>query len=169
MKDYSIKDKLNYWLDKQMSKGTVSMIRLLSFAVVFVVLLVTLLFLILKLGDDFVSTFWDSLANIINAWMPSSDDGHIGYIVLNTITAVVGLLFTSILIGVVSSAIEEKLQELRNGNSIVLEKDHTVILGYNTGEHDLLKHPYFTEVQRPSSYSYQMKNPRGRNNNNKRR
>ncbi len=32
---------------------------------------------------------------------------------------------------------------------------------------DLLKHPYFTEVQRPSSYSYQMKNPRGRNNNNK--
>ena len=139
MKDYSIKDKINYWLDKQMSKGTISMIRLLSFAVVFVVLIVTVLFLIFRLGDDFVSTFWDSLANIINAWMPSSDDGKIGYIVLNTITAIVGLLFTSILIGVVSSAIEEKLQELRNGNSIVLEKDHTIILGYNTGEHDLLK------------------------------
>jgi serine/threonine protein kinase len=31
---------------------------------------------------------------------------------------------------------------------------------------DLLKHPYFTEVQRPGSYSYQMKNMRGRINKN---
>ena len=31
---------------------------------------------------------------------------------------------------------------------------------------DLLKHPYFTEVQRPGSYSYQMKNVRGRINKN---
>lgn len=139
MKEYKFRDKFKYWLDKQMSKGTVSIIELLSLAVLFVVLLISVLIMVFKLRDGFFSAFWDSLATIINAWMPSSDDGNVGYIILNTITAVVGLLFTSILIGVISTAIEQKLDELRSGNSVVLEKDHTVILGYNFGEHGLLR------------------------------
>lgn len=71
--------------------------------------------------------------------MPSSDEGEIGYIVLNTIAAIFGLLFTSILIGVVSSGIETKLEDLREGNTYVVEENHTVILGYNMGEHGLLE------------------------------
>ena len=138
-KNCKLKDKFIYWLDKQMSKGTVSMIKLLSFAVLFVVIFVSVLIVILKIRDDILSAFWDSLANVVNAWMPSSDDGQVGYIILNTLTAIIGLLFTSILIGIVSSGIEEKIQDLRKGNSKVLEKDHTVILGYNLGEHGLLK------------------------------
>lgn len=139
MKDYSFKDKLRYWFDKQMSKGAISVIRILSFAILSVVIFVSALIVLFKFKEGFLSAFWDSLANIINAWMPNSDDGNMGYIALNAITAIVGLLFTSILIGLVSNAIEEKFNELRGGNSIVLEKDHTVILGYNLGEHGLLK------------------------------
>jgi len=139
MKENSLKDRFNYWLDKKMSKGTVSIIRLLSLTVLSVVVFVSILIIVFKLRDSFFAAFWDSLATIVNAWMPSSEDGQIGYLALNTLTAIVGLLFTSILIGVVSSAIEEKLNELRSGNSIVLEKDHTVILGYNFGEHGLLR------------------------------
>lgn len=138
MKKYRLIDKLKYHLDTEMSKGTISIIMLLSGAVVFVVCLATVLILLFKLRDGVFSAFWDSLATIVNAWMPSSDDGTIGYVILNTITAVVGLLFTSILIGVISSGIEEKLETLRKGNSIVLEDGHTVILGYNFGEHGLL-------------------------------
>ncbi len=139
MKKYSLKDRAKYWLDKQMSKGTISIIKLLTFAVLFVVILVTVLIILFRLRDSVFSAFWDSLATIINAWMPSSDDGEIGYVILNTVTAVVGLLFTSILIGVVSSDIKEKLDNLRKGNSVVLESGHTVILGYNLGEHGLLR------------------------------
>ena len=135
----NFKKKFNYWLDKEMSKGTISIIRLLSFAVFSIVVFVSLLIFLFKLRTSFFSAFWDSLATIINAWMPSSEDGEVGYIILNTITAVVGLLFTSILIGVVSSGIEERLDDLRKGNSNVLENGHTVILGYNSGEHGLLK------------------------------
>ncbi|MBR4462491.1 MAG: hypothetical protein IKS51_07940 [Erysipelotrichaceae bacterium] len=139
MKDYRLIDKIKYWLDKQMSKGTVSIIRLMSLAVLSVVVFVSVLIVLFKLRDGFFSAFWDSLATIVNAWMPSSEDGQVGFILLNTLTAIIGLFFTSILIGVISSGIEEKLENLRNGNSIVLEKDHTVILGYNLGEHGLLK------------------------------
>lgn len=139
MKEYNLKDRFKYWMDQQMSKGTSSIIRLLTIAVLFVVIFVTVMIVIFNLRDSVFSAFWDSLATIINAWMPSSDDGEVGYIILNTITAIVGLLFTSILIGVISSGIEEKLSALRKGNTVVLEKDHTVILGYNLGEHGLLK------------------------------
>ncbi|MBO4919889.1 MAG: hypothetical protein J5365_07020 [Erysipelotrichaceae bacterium] len=138
MNDYKLSDKLKYWLDKQLSKGTASIIKLLSLCVITIVILVSVMIVLFKLRDGFVEAFWDSLATIVNAWMPSSEDGEAGYIVLNTITAIIGLFFTSILIGVISSGIEAKLDSIRNGNSIVIEKDHTVILGYTLGEHGLL-------------------------------
>ena len=132
-------DRFRYRLDKEMAKGTVSIIKILTCSVLFVVIFVTILITMFKLKDGLFSAFWDSPATIINAYMPSSEDGEIAYILLNSFTAVMGLLFTSILIGVISNAIEERLNKLRKGNSKVLESDHTVVLGYNLGEHGLLR------------------------------
>lgn len=139
MNKYKWIDRFKYRMDKEMSKGTISIIKLLSLAVLFVVVFVTMLIMLFKLKDGLFSAFWDSLATIINAYMPSSEDGEVAYIILNSIPAIVGLLFTSVLIGVISSAIEEKIEDLRKGNSKVLENDHIVVLGYNLGEHGLLK------------------------------
>ncbi len=138
MKKGNLKKRFNYWLDQAMAKGTVSIVRLLSFAVISAVIFVSVLIVLFKLRDSFFSAFWDSLATVINAWMPSSDEGDVGYVILNTLMAVIGLFFTSILIGVIGSGIEEKIDHLRKGNSFVLENGHTVILGYNLGEHGLL-------------------------------
>ena len=112
MNDYKLSDKLKYWLDKQLSKGTASIIKLLSICVISIVIFVSVVIVLFKLRDGFLEAFWDSLATIVNAWMPSSEDGEAGYIVLNTITAIVGLFFTSILIGVISSGIEAKLDAI---------------------------------------------------------
>ena len=139
MNKYTAKDKLQYYFDKQMAKGTSSIIRLLANIVLSIALFVAIMMLLTKLKDSFFPAFWDSLANIVNSWMPTSEDGSVGELVLNSITALVGLLFSSMLIGIISSALEEKIQNLRQGNSVVLEKNHTVILGYNLGEHGLLK------------------------------
>ena len=136
---YSIINRFKYWLDKQMSKGTVSIIKLLTFAVLSVAVFVSTFEIIFKISDAIVSTFWDSLVSIFNSSMPSSEEGSFVYIVLNTISAIAGIFFSSLLIGIVSSAFEEKIESLRKGNSVVLEKGHTVILGYNLGEHGLLK------------------------------
>ena len=138
MKDYTFSEKFKYWLDKEMSKGTTSIIKLLSLVVLSVVIMISVIIVVFKFREGFFATFWDSLATIINAWMPSSEDGELGYLILNTLAAIVGLLLTSILIGVVSSGIEERLENLRNGSSTVIEKEHTVILGYNLGEHGLI-------------------------------
>ena len=42
-----------------------------------------------------------------------------------------GLFIVSALIGVIAAGIDTKLAELRRGRSLVLEKDHTVILGWS--------------------------------------
>ena len=70
--------------------------------------------------------------------MPLFDDGSLGYLCLMTVSALLGLLFTSVLIGTITNAIEVKLEALRNGNSLVIEKNHIVVLGFYPGEYTLL-------------------------------
>jgi hypothetical protein len=42
-----------------------------------------------------------------------------------------GLFIVSALIGVIAAGIDTKLADLRRGRSLVLEEDHTVILGWS--------------------------------------
>lgn len=140
MKKPGLKERFGYWFDRRMSKGTGSMIIMLSAVTAVIILLIAALISFLGLQEEggFGLALWDSLATVINAWMPYSGDGSTGYILLTAVVAIVGLLFTSVLIGIVGTAIEEKLTALRKGNSRVLEQGHIVILGFQPGEYTLL-------------------------------
>ena len=46
--------------------------------------------------------------------------------------AILGILIVSTMIGVLTSGIEGKIDGLRRGRSLVLESDHTVILGWSS-------------------------------------
>ncbi len=139
-KKFTFKQRFNYWFDNRMSKGSLGLIRVLI--AVSVVLTITMAGLIILFGfnedGEVASVFWDSIATVINAWMPSYEDGSIGYLIIMSVTAIAGVLFTSVLIGIITSAIEEKIDNLKRGNSFVLEKDHIVVLGFNPGEYTLL-------------------------------
>jgi len=43
-----------------------------------------------------------------------------------------GVLFVSALIGIINNGLEDKMDELRKGRSMVLEHDHTLILGWSS-------------------------------------
>ena len=47
------------------------------------------------------------------------------------VLTIAGLFIVSALIGVIATGIDAKLADLRRGRSTVLEKDHTVILGWS--------------------------------------
>ena len=117
------------------------MIKILVFATLVIVALITLLIYLLTPPEDrdLVGSFWDALASAVNAWMPYSDDGSLAYILLTALAAGTGLLFTSILIGIIATAVEEKVNGLKNGNSVVLERNHIVVLGFAAGEYTLLR------------------------------
>ncbi|MBQ9910167.1 MAG: hypothetical protein IJM50_01580 [Lachnospiraceae bacterium] len=137
----SFKERFRYWFDNRMSKGSFGLIKILLIATILTVIIISLLILAFGLQEDGepAGVFWDSLTTVINAWMPYYEDGGIGYLVLMAVAALIGLLVTSVLIGIFSSAIEEKITSLKNGNSAVLEKDHIVVLGYVPGEFTLIK------------------------------
>ena len=136
-----LKERFGYWFDNRIAGGSLGLIRFLI--VVSIVLAVIIAGLIILFGfnedSEPAAVFWDSIATVINAWMPYSDDGSPGYLILMTVTAIAGVLFTSVLIGIITSAIEEKIIELKRGNSKVLESGHTVILGFYPGEYTLLQ------------------------------
>ena len=145
-------DRLQYWFDNHMAKGSLSFFQMLI--ILSLLLAVTIALLIVAFGfNDGSSTaavVWNSLATGINAWMPSAEDGSPGYVIMMAIVALGGLLFTSVLIGIITSAIEEKIEDLKRGNSIVLEKDHTVILGFYPGEYTLIQQLVLSADGKPS-------------------
>ena len=49
-----------------------------------------------------------------------------------------GIFVLSILIGIISSGIESRLEELRKGRTLVVEQGHTLILGWSPKLHQIL-------------------------------
>lgn len=149
---FSLRERFRYWFDNRMARGSLGLIRVLVAASIILAVIVAGLIVFFRLNgeSDAASVFWDSIATIINAWMPYYDDGEIGYLILMTVVAVAGLLFTSVLIGIVTSTIEEKIIELRKGNSRVLERDHIVVLGFYPGEFTLLRQLVLAAAEDPA-------------------
>ena len=151
MKKPPLKKRLSYWFDRRMSGGSVGLIRLLAGVTLLIILLIACVIFFCGLGEDggFLSALWDSLSTVINAWMPSFADGGIGYVILMSLAAIVGLFVTSVLIGIISSAIEEKITGLKRGTSEVIEEGHIVILGFYPGEYTLLQQLVLAAAGKP--------------------
>lgn len=137
----SFSQKFRYWFDTQMSKGTKALIKILIFVTLLSVVILSIIAIALGYSEENggIDMFWQSFATIINAWWPDYESDSLGYLIVMAVGAIIGLLITSILIGIFAAAIEEKVSGLKEGKSKVLEKGHTVILGFVPGEYTLLK------------------------------
>ncbi|MBP0969700.1 MAG: hypothetical protein J5744_06085 [Oscillospiraceae bacterium] len=135
------KARFTYWFDNHMANGSLGLIRILLISTILVVILIATAILICGFADreEAGSVFWETISTVINAWMPSYEDGSLGYVILMSVAAISGLLVTSVLIGIFSSAIEERINNLKNGNSAIIEKDHIVVLGHADGSYALLQ------------------------------
>ena len=134
------KERFSYWFDNRIARGSLGLIRFLIAVSIILALIIAGVIVVLGFYEDEpAAVFWDSIASLVNAWVPFSGDGSPGYIILMAISAIAGVLFTSVLIGIITSAIEEKIIDMKKGNSAVLEEGHTVILGFREGEYTLLE------------------------------
>ncbi len=61
----------------------------------------------------------------------AGDTGTWPFLVMMLLLTLGGLFIVSALIGVIATGIDAKLDELRKGRSLVLERDHTLILGWS--------------------------------------
>lgn len=132
----TLKQRLSYAFDNLMAAGTpamIGMLGLLSLAVILAAAALIRLLDIRQPDDDslsFLEAAWLSLLRTLDAGTMADDAGPEFRLVMLLVT-IGGIFVVSILIGVLSSAIEGKLEDLRKGRSIVLEENHTVILGWS--------------------------------------
>lgn len=134
MKKYRLKDRLSYKFDKEMAKGTIAMVRMLFIITLLVVLIAGVIaaFFTDEGGNNLLMNIWMSLMHAIDAGTLAGDSGSFGFILIMTIVTICGIFVTSVLIGIINSGLETKLETLKKGKSKVLEENHIVILGFRS-------------------------------------
>ena len=135
----TLKQKWQYFFDNVMTGGAAPMIGILAlFSLVIIIIAAVLVSLSGRLlipeGADRISfgeAFWLSLMRTMDAGTMGGDTGWGFRLVMFTLPTLGGIFIISSLIGVLSTALEGKLGELRKGRSLVLEQNHTIILGWS--------------------------------------
>ena len=150
-RSFSIVERYRYWFDNKMANGSLGFLRILITGSLFQGFIICGLILLFGVYGDSSpgSVVWDTFATLINGWFPFYEEGSIAYLILMAMTAIAGLMFTSVLIGIVASSIEEKMRNLRSGNSFVLEKNHIIVLGFYPGEYTLLRELILSSAGQP--------------------
>lgn len=133
----TLRNRLQYAFDKTMSKGAPALIAwlgILSVLLVIVIAGVAVAFRITPEGEvslGFTESAWQSLMRTLDPGTMGGDLGW-GFRLLMLCVTIGGIFIVSTLIGVLSSGIESRLDELRKGRSFVIEKNHTLILGWSS-------------------------------------
>jgi len=120
-----------------MSRGTPALIFWLAAATLALIVVFTIVFLVFGLspegGDPHKGVIGEAYFTLLHALDPGTitgDDGDWVFLFLMFLVTLGGLLIFSALIGVLSTGLDARLQELRKGRSLVLEEGHTLILGW---------------------------------------
>lgn len=129
--------RLRYAFDNAMSRGTPALIGFLGLASLTLIAIAALIMVILGIvpggadnPPDFVEGMWLSLMRTLDSGTMGGDEGR-GFRITMLLVTLGGIFIVSALIGVLNSGLEAKLDELRKGRSFVIEKDHTLILGWS--------------------------------------
>ena len=139
MKSPTFKQRFQYWFDNYMSRGTVALIGGLAVVAMVVILIAAAVISVggvpfAPAGSESPMSFgeaaWEGLMRTLDAGTMGGDEGW-GFRFIMFAVTVGGVLFVSALIGIINNGLEDKLDELRKGRSVVLENDHTLILGWN--------------------------------------
>jgi len=129
-------DRLRYEFDNLMSKGPIVLIGWLFLISAIMILVASTLIVFIGVSSDgsppdFWETAWISLMHALDSGALGGDSGR-SYRLAMTFVTFGGIFIVSILIGLLTSGIESKLEDLRKGRSFVVEQNHIVILGWSS-------------------------------------
>lgn len=148
MQKPTLKEKIRYYFENTMSSGPSGVIKwlaIVSLAIVLLLGLVILIFGIKESGDaesplGFFEGAWQSLMATLDSGTMGGDPADAWpFRIVRFIATLVGIFVISILIGSISSGIDEKIDELKKGKSKVLETNHTLILGWSEKVFSIIK------------------------------
>ncbi|MGI8332470.1 CASTOR/POLLUX-related putative ion channel [Actinomadura scrupuli] len=127
------RQRLRYWFDNTMSRGTPALVGWLAAVSLGLVVVLSAL---LSLADtrhtsvgDIVSQIWKSTISTFE--LGDATEGAWYHRLLVILLALSGLFFASALISVLTSGLNQRIAQLRKGRSAVIEEGHTVVIGWS--------------------------------------
>ena len=139
MEKVPFKNRFKYYFENTMSGGSMGVIKWLAIASLFLILVLGLIILVFGIKNSpdpdakdlgFIEGAWQSLMSTFDAGTMGGDQGW-PFRAVRLVASVGGIFVISILIGSISSSIDEKINQLKRGRSRVLEHNHTLILGWS--------------------------------------
>ncbi len=136
-------ERLRYMFDKSMAAGPIALIGWLALISLIIIALAGLILAVTGIAPPdsepmgFVEGSWASLMRTLDAGTMGGDAGW-GFRGIMLLVTLAGIFVVSALIGVLSSGLESKLDELRKGRSRVLESGHTIIYNWSPSIFDII-------------------------------
>jgi hypothetical protein len=129
----TVKEKFRYFFDNLMSRGTLSLIGFLAIISLALILIFTIILWLIDLlpGEGFIEIFWLNIFKTLSTGtLSGAKPGQLNFF-LSFLIALASIFITSLLIGLLTAGIQQKIWSLRQGRSKVIESDHTIILGWS--------------------------------------
>jgi len=144
MKKHTLGEYVRYRFDSIFAKGTsalIAVLALFSLAIVAASAFILSFFHITQEDGaslSFIDAAWQSLMRAMDSGSVAGDSGWTFRAVMFLVT-LGGIFILSALVGILTTALDSKLTELRKGRSKVLESKHTVILGWSGSIYTILE------------------------------
>jgi voltage-gated potassium channel Kch len=137
MSRHSLRQRLRYRFENTLSAGSGAVIGWLAAASTLIIVIASSLILLFRIPAAEDSTepwslsesLWNNLMRALDAGNLAGDTGW-SLRLVSLLVTIGGIFIVAILIGSISSGIEDAITELRKGKSLVIEKNHTLILGW---------------------------------------
>lgn len=150
------KQRLRYRFDRLLARGTWATLLWLGIVTLGVVALsgvVLALFDVTFTSNEDVSffeDFWQSLLRVLDPGTMAGDIGW-GRRILALGITLFGLLVAGTLIGIIAAGVEERIDRMRGGRSIVFESGHVVVLGTSDRLPTLIRQLVLANVGQPKN------------------
>ncbi|MEV0612801.1 potassium transporter TrkA [Nonomuraea sp. NPDC050404] len=131
-----LRDRLRYWFDRTMDRGTPALIGWLGLCSALMILVVTVLVVLLTNTDTeenggWAGVAWMSLLRTLDPGTMGADKGSALFLSLMLFVTIGGIFVVSALIGVLTTGLEKQIDKLRKGRSRLIERGHTIVLGWS--------------------------------------
>ncbi|NHA00198.1 hypothetical protein G5V59_08840 [Nocardioides sp. W3-2-3] len=146
--------RLRYGFDNTMSRGTPALVGWLFVVTVALVLLFAVIDVVFRLregGIGFADASFQALMHALDPGTVAGDTGSWRFKITMLVLTIAGLFIVSALIGVIAAGIDARIADLRRGRSVVLEKEHTVILGWSDSVFTVISEPDHRQREPPQA------------------
>jgi Trk K+ transport system NAD-binding subunit len=128
---------LRYRFDLALSRGPLVVIGYLGLIMLAIIMISALLVTTLRLSGvsgqgrlDFAEAFWQSLLRVLDTGTFAGDE-HWTTRIISLVVTLSGIFLAGSLIGLIANAVDQQIEKLRKGRSAVVERGHTLVLGWS--------------------------------------